>query len=352
LEETERGYSPLSAQGRPASQPDQAQAIERSTRYQYGRVNGRSVLVAVDGPLPGTGDTVKLSWDRRGDHVQAMLGPLGQHHRWTQRDESGRVVEEVPSDGVIVRHRYLPSGMPAQWTRGPAQARVQFDALNRPVRIELPDGEVQSLRHGGSGDGVALANNRGQMRWVVPPDRPVRQVDRMAGVDSLVRPQGGGGALRSSTPPQRGPWPDSHGWVDDFGRLVALSTQDTGLETRQYDEGNRLVRRSLADGSNWRWQRDVRGRILAHTTERPGSPALRTTLRYEGERLVQIEHPHEQERLSYDQWGRLSQRTLSRGPLGKQRFKATEHYKYDDADRLTTWQLPEGGSLHYEWGVG
>src|SRR5690606_11532224 len=134
LEETERGYSPLSAQGRPASQPAQAQAIERSTRYQYGRVNGRSVLVAVDGPLPGTGDTVKLSWDRRGDHVQAMLGPLGQHHRWTQRDESGRVVEEVPSDGVILRHRYLPSGMPAQWTRGPAQARVQFDALNRPVR--------------------------------------------------------------------------------------------------------------------------------------------------------------------------------------------------------------------------
>src|SRR5690606_28787165 len=106
------------------------------------------------------------------------------------------------------------------------------------------------------------------------------------------------------------------------------------------------------DGSSWRWQRDVRGRIVEHTTERPGSAVLRTKLRYEGERLVQIEHPHEQERLSYDKLGRLSQRILSRGPQGKQRFSATEHYTYDGADRLISWQLPEGGSLNYEWGVG
>jgi len=88
------------------------------------------------------------------------------------------------------------------------------------------------------------------------------------------------------------------------------------LETRQYDESDRLVRRALADGSTWAWQRDALGRITEHTVRRPGSVAQHTRLYYEGVHLARIEHPHEQERLAYDGLGRLSQRTLFR-PAGK-----------------------------------
>jgi RHS repeat-associated protein len=355
----EGGYSPLDARGQPMAQLDQASPIRRITRYEYGRINGRSVLVAVDGPLPGPADTTRYQRDARADHLQAVHLPLGIAHRWTQRDEAGRVTQEVPADGVAVARQYLPTGEPAQWRRGAAQARANFDALLRPTRIELPGSEVQRITYfdamkgaQGMSDGiaqaVALTSNRGQMRWLVPPVQPEASTQAQPDIlDVHVPPSAAGpGSLMAA-------WPDSSGWVDDFGRLVALRTSETGLETRQYDERDRLVRRALADGSTWEWQRDALGRITKHTVRRPGSVAQHTRLHYEGVNLVRIEHPHEQERLAYDSLGRLSQRTLVRqAGKGLAGLHATERYDHDEADRLLAWHLPEGGSLRYEWGVG
>lgn len=351
----EGGYSPLNAQGQPVAQPDQASPIKRITRYEYGRINGRSVLVAMDGPLPGPADTIRYQWDSRAGHLQAEQLPLSMAHRWTQRDEAGRITQEVPLDGVVVVRQYLPTGEPAQWRRGGAQARTDFDAMMRPTRIELPGGEVQRITYfdtmkgaPGMSDGiaqaVALTSNRGQMRWLVPPVQP--EPAARAEPDILdVRMSGSGSPMAA--------WADSSGWVDDFGRLVALRTPETGLETRQYDESNRPVQRTLADGSTWQWQRDALGRITEHTVRRPGSPEQRTRLHYAGVHLARIEHPHEQELLAYDGLGRLNQRTIVRqAGKGLADLHATERYDHDEADRLLTWHLPEGGSLRYEWGIG
>ncbi|NBD22228.1 hypothetical protein GTZ97_16355, partial [Aquabacterium fontiphilum] len=343
LQVTEVGYSPLDAQGQPASRPQDAQRIERSTHYSYSRVNGRSLLAAVDGPLPGPADTVRLQWDARGDHLQALKLPLGLQHRWTQRDDAGRVLQEIPPDGVTITHQHLPTGEPVQWQRGPATAQVRFDALMRPVRIELPDGEVQMLAYDSATQAVALATNRGQMRWVVPP---------AAAVGAPTLPPTAAGRARPSA---NDPWSGSRGWVDDWGRLVALYTPEGGLEQRQYDQTNRPIQRTLADQSQWRWQRDALGRIVAHSVQRPGQPELQTKLVYEGPRLVSIQHPHEREQLAYDEWGRLSERRISRGGHTATQLaalQAVDRYEYDQADRLSAWHLPEGGSLRYEWGVG
>ena len=355
----ESGYSPLNAQGHPVAQPDQASPIKRITRYEYGRINGRSVLAAADGALPGTGDTIRYQWDKGAAYLQAAHLPLGMTHRWTQRDEAGRVTQEVPADGVAVARQYLPTGEAAQWRRGGAQARAEFDALIRPTRIELPGGEVQRITYfdsmkgtQGIADGiaqaVALTSNRGQMRWLVPPVQPEPSAQAEPGIlDARVPPT----AAEPRSPTAA--WPDSSGWVDDFGRLVALHTRETGTETREYDESNRLVQRTLADGSTWHWQRDALGRITEHTVRRPSSVAQRTRLHYKGVHLARIEHPHEQEQLAYDGLGRLSQRTMVRqAGKGLAGLHATERYDHDEADRLLAWHLPEGGSLRYEWGVG
>lgn len=355
----EGGYSPMNAQGQPIAHPDQASPIKRITRYEYGRINGRSVLIAEDGPLPGTMDTIRYQRDARADHLQAVHLPLGMVHRWTQRDKAGRITQEVPADGVAVARQYLPTGEPSQWRRGGAQARTDFDALMRPTRIELTGSEVQRITYfdamkgkqgitDGIAQAVALTSNKGHMRWLVPPVQSEPSAQAESGIlDARVPPT----AAKPASPMTA--WQGSSAWVDDFGRLVALRTPETGLETRQYDESNRLVRRALADGSTWDWRRDALGRITEHTVRRPGSGVQRTGLYYEGVHLARIEHPHEQERLTYDWLGRLSQRTLVRqAGKGLAGLYATERYDHDEADRLLTWHLPEGGSLRYEWGVG
>ncbi|RZL10297.1 MAG: hypothetical protein EOP40_06875 [Rubrivivax sp.] len=338
----ESGYSPLDAQGRPitqlTNQAEQASPIQRITRHDYSRINGRSVLVAVDGPLPGHADTIRYQWDGRADFVQAMRQPLGLSEAY-RRDDAGRVIMRTTADQVDIALAYLPTGEPSSWRRGPAMAKVQYDALQRPTRIELPDGEVRHLAHAGQ-LGTAMASNAGWARWIALPEALDPQTSESE-VPAAMR-----------EPPSQ-PWQGAQAVADDFGRLVATYTSVTGWEHRRYDEAGRLRDRRLADGTVWRWQRDALGRIVQHESAAPGKPAVITRLQYEGTHLVALQHPLESEQLGYDPWGRLAWRTLSRQAGGSQAgLKATEHYEYDEADRLSAWHLPEGGSLRYEWGVG
>ncbi|MDI1260159.1 DUF2235 domain-containing protein [Aquabacterium sp.] len=324
---SERGW-------RPAVADAPAQAIERSTTYRYARINGRSVLAAIDGPLPGPADTTHYDWDARADHVVSVNYPQGLVHRY-QRDEAGRIATETPPDGVSIAHTYLPTGQDATWQRGPAQVSVGYDALLRPSRIDLPDGEVRRFAYEGRSGAAAVATNTGQARWITPPTLPAAPMLSNPEIERLVQ----------ARPPE--PWRGQQVVVDDFGALVALHTDTTGWEKRGYDLAGRLVERRLADATLWRWQRDALGRIVWHEVSRPGAASLRTTLSYAGTRLAAIEHPNESERYAHDSLGRVSARTLIRAKLSY-----TERFEYDAADRITAQYLPEGGTLRYTWGAG
>lgn len=328
LSVTQKGWSPAVASG------ESPQPIERTTAYRYALINGRSVLVEVDGPLPGTADSIRYEWDVRGSHVQVIKAPLGLAHRF-ERDAAGRLAQEVPSDGVPITHGYLPTGEHTLWQRAQARATVVYDAQARPIRIALPDGEVQTFAYEGRTGAVASARQDGAMRWVVPPT-----------------PQAQAQAQRLE-PKLPDPWQGQEAWVDDFGQLVALQTRDTGLETRQYDAKGRIVLRKLADGTVWRWQRDALGRIVKHEASLPGQSPVVTTLAYEGVNLVRVSNPQETETLAYDALGRVASRTVARPATPTQAAQRwQEAFEYDQADRLTRHELPEGGALHYTWGAG
>ncbi|HET6787567.1 MAG TPA: DUF6531 domain-containing protein, partial [Aquabacterium sp.] len=67
------GWVPALPQGAAGTggtvEPQPIQPLKREVSYSYQRINNRSVLVAVDGPLPGTADTRRYVWDKRGDFV-------------------------------------------------------------------------------------------------------------------------------------------------------------------------------------------------------------------------------------------------------------------------------------------
>ena len=56
------------------------QRIDKATRYAYQRINGRSVLASVDGPLPGAADTTVYQWDARADYTRQITYPHQLRH--------------------------------------------------------------------------------------------------------------------------------------------------------------------------------------------------------------------------------------------------------------------------------
>ncbi|TBO32928.1 hypothetical protein EYS42_07135 [Aquabacterium lacunae] len=336
VEVRQEGYSPLTRAGQVAQSPEQATPLSRSIQISHAKVNGRSVLVAVDGPLPGADDTTRYVWDARGNQVISIQAPLGLKHSFTH-DEAGRIRTEVPSDGVPVHHSHLPTGEPSSWQRGEARVTVTRDALARPVRIEMPDGEVQKLAYEPQSGAVASVRQDGAMHWVVPPSTLLPAAPQAQALEPQLAP----------------PWQGQKAWVDDFGRLVALQTAVTGLEVRQFDANGRMVERKLADGTVWRWQRDALGRIVRHEASKAGEASLVTTLAYQGVHLVRITHPQESEHMQHDALGRVVLKTIERAATATQPAQRwSERFAYDVADRLTRHELPEGGALLYTWGPG
>ena len=110
---TEQGWSPSVEAG--AAVP-----IERTTRYRYRMVAGRSVLVEIDGPLPngkaGTpadSDVTRFDYDAGGSYVVRTVAPGNLVTEVRQRDAALRPVLTVSTDGVrqlAVEEQFAPSG--------------------------------------------------------------------------------------------------------------------------------------------------------------------------------------------------------------------------------------------------
>lgn len=363
----EAGFSPVDADGRPAAGLAQARRISRSVRLSYERLHGRSVLVAIDGPLPNgpsaspvDSDITRLGYDASASYVADIIHPMGLTEKF-ERDPAGRIVGRTPIDGVEVRAELDPQGLPTNWQRGEAVASFSRDARGRPTRIELPDGEIRFIGHDGPTGLAAMVSTRGRGWWLGSAGMfPMQQAIPTAGgrwPPTAVR-AGPTTATQTLALAGRNPadtWPGLQRWFDDFGRLRAVHTDATGRETFDYDAAGRLVERRFADGWRWQWRRDAAGRVVAHAVGKPGQAPVTTKLDYKGAYLVRIAHPHEIETRRYDRLGRLSIRTIERpSPLqgATAALSYMDRFEYDDADRLVRHRLPEGGTLKYGWGIG
>ena len=402
VELREAGFSPIDTEGRPNPVP-----IERRLHWRYATINGRSVLVELDGPLPDgpdasphDSDRVRLHWDERGSFIRAVEGPGGRRSEIDSDPVTGLPLRVRDAEGHEIRLRHDAAGQPIEWSSGsPGEAlehrhaaaydafgnlvelrtgededhlrprwrraydaagrlqwhadalgalktwtydhesrvveaalrstsrllrrRWRYDERGRLADIGDDTGFTRSLHYDDAGRLVGLLDSHG--RELLPPIRPRR--------DQAI----------ATTPPAR-----PRIIHDDFGRAVLEHSADAGTRWRSFDAAGRLVAMGDALGHRARYTWDLRGRILAQQITDGHSGTTETTRwRYDGPRLMEVEHPNGRERYEYDPRGLRSARIVSLKRDDGELVVVTR-YEHDAAGRLVASTLPDGSRLRYE----
>jgi RHS repeat-associated protein len=225
----EQGFSPVDEHGEPTPQ---GTPIRRETTYRYSRINGRSVLAQIDGPLPNgplsspkDSDITRIEWDARADQVLAVIRPMNLRSAYQHDTATGRVNEVLAPDGVVTRYEYSDSEVsrPTATERAGRRVVYSFDAQGRLSRIEDAPGRTVNLRYDIAGRLVAATDAQGYKAEVKldGEDAPV-----MAGLYE---------------PDQSKPLRATYNWYDEQHRLARRLRPDGQIDTWRYDEQGRVI---------------------------------------------------------------------------------------------------------------
>jgi len=382
----ETGYAPAAGSNAPPA------PLERVTAFAYETVNGRSLLVAVDGPLPNgpadspaDSDITRVQWDAKGNFIVGTTAP-GDLRNTLAYDQAG-LIERIGNDaGLSTEFLHDPRLNPVQISRkGPGREtlveRYERDVWETPTQISAgtPDklrpilaqanddagrlawranalgmlqtrqydseshlvgqalrnghqARIHRYRHDDKGNLVGWSDNAGHGSHLRYDDsgRPTAYIDA-SGREIEPFP----------TPPATG-----HR-RDDFGRIVASRHPDSGASTREFDAADRLVAMRDAAGNRASYEYDVQGRIARQTvTDAKSGTEIVTAWRYEGRHLVEIVHPGQRERYTYDERGWQTARIVTlQTPQGE--HTAVTRYEHDGEGRLIATVLPDGSRLEY-----
>ncbi|WP_259649230.1 DUF6765 family protein [Delftia sp. UME58] len=364
LQITETGFSPLDAQGQPAGNADGATPIERSTRYRYTEINGRSVLVDIDGPLPTSlagyddgspaqNDLTRLRWDRSGSHVTRVLQPDGTTVA-LEHDQAGRITTRTEDDGVRrlqrqIRYSALSAnalqaeeistsgwlldadGQPRASSRLSLNPyRIRHDALGRPSHAIDTAGRSTTWTYQGSTqarlDGLG---NRGQ-------------IER----DSEGRIKRLGLYREGQDLPERAAY---YGW-NAQGRLSHRLLPDGRLDSYTYGDAGELLQHTDGDDIRTRWLNN--GSLHASLSQAPdgwirlalqGSSSVATAPQDIGHQTTasQGTQPAEHRQALHDDFGRTV--WLQLADHGRQSAR------YNEADQLRVHTRADGSSTHYQY---
>lgn len=241
----ESGYSPVDGQGQPVPQ---GVLIERRTEYGHAVINGRSVRVLQDGPLPNgplnspvDSDITRYGWDARGDRVERVTWPGGE-------------VTTVASAPGAVAPLPAPTASGATASAPIAEADrdgpdVERDPLGRPTAWLDTGGHALLTATWGPAGSVA--------EW-----QP----------------------LALATPHRR-----AERRLDDFGRVVAIRNPDQGWQHARHDLAGRVVQVIDPTGARQQLERDLAGRVVRIERFAPGATQSEQVVqrRHLGGRLVE-----------------------------------------------------------------
>jgi RHS repeat-associated protein len=142
--------------------------------------------------------------------------------------------------------------------------------------------------------------------------------------------------------PVEGPMRTRH-LRDDFGRTVLTASPDSGVTLRTFDAADRLIAMRDALGNEARYEYDAAGRVVRQMVQAKHAEPVLTQWRYQGRHLVELIHPTQSERYTYDANGWRTGRTVVQGNL-----EATARYTFDAQGQLAATTLPDGSRIGYE----
>jgi RHS repeat-associated protein len=346
LSVTEQGW-------RPAVGTAPVALIERTTRYRYRVVNGRSLLVAVDGPLPngahGTpadSDITLIEYDASGTYPVRTTAPGNLVSEVRQRDAALRPLLTVSSDGVrlvaiedvlapsgrlqqrtesawlldqqqpdaasrqvnTLRYRYDTSGeLMAEIAPGRSMTRYRHDEAGNLTHVIAADqsqlarsydteGQLQlAFRYGPGGSGGQVEYQRATDDGF-RIDAKARTVTQQWVADSAALAISNRMGTEDSAAARlvervvREDGSEVRRWFDDFGRVVATQSPERGLQTAQYAASGAMLSLRDARGTTVTLRRDGQNRVLESSySDLGGQLQQRIAYRYEGIALVREE---------------------------------------------------------------
>lgn len=270
--ETETGWVPAADGARAAAR------IERTVGYRYVTINGRSVLAAIDGPLPNgksnspaDSDITLLEYDKgRGamrvkpssnpdslvqfDGAERPAGILtavispGDRKSEVEYDQAGRITGVKDADGRTTVLRYSASGQLIAITSGGITHRMQYDGLNNAIEVGYGDGDrYQALARLGYDDA-------GRNTWAATA----------LGIARTVRLDTEGRLLERAT--LSSTMRDAQSFeYDDIGRLQAVTDIGRGTRRISWNAANLPDQLTDALGRTTRLAYDAAGNITTVT---------------------------------------------------------------------------------------
>ena len=340
LEITESGFEPLNGQ-----------AIARTTRYAYQRVNGNSVLASIDGPLPNgpqlspaDSDITQLRWDQSGSYIVERTDP-GLVTVALAHDGLGRIAQSTLRDGfrqLQTDTRYsqigniprmiesatqtawkLVDGQPDESTKLQRQTQqTRFDALGRSTQTIDSAGRSSFIQYDMAGRVLGQSDVQGY-KSALKLDTEGRTL-----VAGLYRPQDKSRTDQAGDKPYRA----AYQWHDELGRLTQRLLPDGRLDTWAYGANGQLQQHVNGD--------DIRTRYL--TAANKSAELTQTPDGWIRVNLQQREARRDTTpRTLIDDFGRVVRQALP--------DHGVKVAGFDLADHLTSLVNADGSQVQYDW---
>lgn len=319
--------------------------LSRTWSISYVDFGAAAGLPAViDGPLPGPKDAIRFVYDRQGRRI-AQFGPYRQSWQWRWHP-NGMLAEVRSLAGATQRFEYDPLNRLVSHRRDGVMTELARDDTRRVLTLRPSNRPELSIGFNSRLLPASLHDTHGSRLVFNRAGLPLSGLQAGNASRPLRSPDPSLGATRLQARPASGEYKLS--WRDDFGRTLAELDSETGLRLYAYDLADRPIARIDESRRVQIYRYAPNGQFSGFAAA--GSAGWHQ--RFKRGRVVRRDEFHQQLRRKLDSHRHIVQTRINyQDPLTGQRFDTplTLERSYDQRGRLHERSIGRGWKLRYEW---